>query len=876
MTPTSTISYRFDALRGLYLSESLAAEPQDGEACFSFDEAELLAILNQAKDLSHGSEELLEEISTPFHRLHLSPERANLLHPVKKLLHGNVLQLTVGGGAIARFLAECGCRVKAVEPNENLATLTRSRCRDIDVSVYVAGPELFPADIDYDVIVVIDSLVPEHISLEDYFRRLKGVLKPNGVLVAGINNKLAMLSLTQSPSEQKGWSATKASIEKILPAVGLPNFKLFFGFPGLEVTRLVVWPELQPPYPEGIEAILAAFDANRPPAGDRFPHKPFWKSILHGDLLPQLSNTFLAVASPAPLPVMHTDELLVIYSSFRRKHFARITKLSREGQDVTVSRIPLFPETPPPPKSPYLTRPHQEPYIEGKQYLSVLQEIVAREGWQVQEVVGWAKPWLDLLKTQASDQTFHEYISGFRRLLLLPTDYLDCIPSNIVVTHDRNLIPFDFEYEAIAPIPLNFVVFRGLFYAFSGVAVAPGCTDPKTTVLSLALQIMRACGIDLAESEIQSYLETEAALQHTIVGVAPEQVAEGLRSAALSVRRAYGPSSAERHSVTLELFWKQNGTDYSASQSQAATFAVEKGRQTVTLVIPPTAEPVHILRLDPFDQRGVFYIYSLRLFDSAAERVWSWDGNPASLRRTNDDLAFAEIPIGRSGVVACSVGDDPGFELPIAPELLLGIQRGGRLEVDIARPEPHEYVRLSRHVVDTQAYRDRITLLEGEKRSISAEVATRQQAYEAARQLDKEERERLSAKIAELEQDRARVEADHAELQRNFQEVGKQLSRLSAKTIQTDRVRDDFDAMNRELKEHWRSMQDQVKTLSGERDSLQKQIRIIDEMQREINQLRDSVNRLDMQFAALYQGRIWRTLVLLGSPVKALAKPFRK
>jgi GT2 family glycosyltransferase len=777
----SAISYQFDNLSGLYYSRNLEGKARESEILFSLDEAELLANLDQAKDLSHGSDELLKEISTPFRRFHLSPERANLLHPFEKILHGHVLQLAAGGGAVARFLAECGCRVRVVEPNENLATLTRSRCRDVDVSVYVAGQDLFPSDIDYDVVVAIDSTAAARLPVADYFGRVKGALKPDGVLIAGINNKLARQSLVGSPDEQNSWCVTQASLEKILLAIGLPNFRLFCAFPSFEVARLIVRPESASRYPAGLGAILAAYEAYQHTLGSRFLREPFWRSILENDLLPYLSNAFLAVASAVPLPVMDHGELLAIYSSFRRKHFARVTKISREGEQLTVSRSPLFPGTPPPSESLYVTRPHREPYFAGKQYLALLQPIVSREGWQLKEVSDWARPWLDLLRAHASDQTFRSYISGFRRLLLLPTDYLDCIPSNIVVNQDGTLIPFDFEYEAAAPIPLNFVVFRGLFYAFSTAAVATSSVAQGTTVLGLALQIMRACGIDLTEWEVQNYVETEASLQHTILGVPREQVAEGLRSTVISVGQAHVVSLTPEHPVTVELFWKHDGTDYTASQSQAAPFAVEKGRQILTLAIPALPVPVHRLRLDPFDRRGAFYIYSLRLFDSTGQRIWSWDGNPAGLRRLNNDFAFADIPGGNDGALVCSESDDPGFELPVSPEVLLNIQGGGRLEVDMAKPEQVPSIRLSRRILDMQVYGERIASLELENRALAAA---------------------------------------NAGLQGNLQDARNQLERLSAKTMQTERVRDDLAALNRELKEQLSSYGGSIASLSASVENL--------------------------------------------------------
>ena len=97
------------------------------------------------------------------------------------------------------------------------------------------------------------------------------------------------------------------------------------------------------------------------------------------------------------------------------------------------------------PKSPYGHRVMDECYISGELYSDELYRGANSPGWKLEEIARWAQPWLEYLRT-----CLHSDGSG---PALLPPEFLDCVPFNLVRRADGTLAPFDLEHIAEEPGP---------------------------------------------------------------------------------------------------------------------------------------------------------------------------------------------------------------------------------------------------------------------------------------------------------------------------------------------------------------------------------------------------------------------------------------
>ena len=119
----------------------------------------LLHLLQQAVDLSSGSDELDSHIVDWPTRYHLSHQRANLLRPIEVPEGARVLDVGAGAGVLSRYLGERSASVLALEGNMARAEVAAERCRDLDAVEVVCGSmEDLAAEERFDLITVVGVL----------------------------------------------------------------------------------------------------------------------------------------------------------------------------------------------------------------------------------------------------------------------------------------------------------------------------------------------------------------------------------------------------------------------------------------------------------------------------------------------------------------------------------------------------------------------------------------------------------------------------------------------------------------------------------------------------------------------------------------------
>jgi hypothetical protein len=869
------------------------------ELNLSAGEARVLTILGAVHDRSTGSEELMSTVEDAEASRHFSPARVNFLRPFSRILNGKILQVGAESGALARFLGDSGCGVDCLEGHNGKAVITAFRCKDVpNIMVYAAGQEFLTAARGYDAVVTtgsgLNSLFPSRrVSLEDSLKLLRNTLRTGGFILAAFENRLSLKSaahaLLKGMDEAHVFasSRSKHELEQAFRGAGFQEVMFYNLFPGYDFAQVVATPECARQHLPMLESILAAYTGHA-----RDVARSLWEAILENGLLSVLSNSFVVLASDSPLNLGREGDLLYIYSTLRRRHFAGENIVKSNGERLTVTRSSIFPEAAPPSGSLYRRRNYEEPYVVGIPYLAQLQEILSAGPWQPSDVSTWAEPWLKLLTSQATQESSGNFIGGLQEVSVVPNSFVDCIPSNIVVDDTGALHPFDFEYEAIAPIPLKFVVFRGLFYSFRAMVQIVSPPAPVAdTILELIREVFRTSGLPLNEQEMGKYIGLESELQETVVGVSKDGVGFEMRGARVDIlqqNQMVLPASAGQL-LTVQLFWKSSKADYSARDCVSVNLMTSAEKQIIHVPIPVMSARPERLRLDPTDRPGLFYIYSLRLLDAQGTRIWSWDEGSRSFSSVTNLQLLDQSEA--DGLAAYSESDDPQLELPLTPAILSKIEHGGSLEFEMAWASNSDYTMLIRSLraenreLIAAARATDVAALEADRERLEAQLTE----AKATESLSQKHIAMLEAETTNLRNENLHSQAERKRLQTQLAELTGDLNATRTKLTDLTHERGRLEGANWAMQFELRGWRQQVERLAHravetrqERETMQELNRQLQAQLRETKQLLDELDAkhrlddLEKSVKGIYQSRIWRTLVALSSPVEKLFRPRRK
>ena len=176
---------------------------------------------------------------------------------------------------------------------------------------------------------------------------------------------------------------------------------------------------------------------------------------------------------------------------------------------------------------------------------------------------------------------------------------------------------------------------------------------------------------------------------------------------ALSATALSEPAQAQAR-FTAQLYLGYAG-QYAEDCKLTATGVIGQAHQTLRIELPPHDTPLTRLRLDPADRPGFLHLYRITLRKSDGRLVWQWSSNtdPRSLltETPHSQIAWqAPMPAASSASLLLLAGDDPWFELPIAPDLLAtGTQHGANLEIELGWPMSADYLALSSTVGSLEA-----------------------------------------------------------------------------------------------------------------------------------------------------------------------------
>lgn len=689
--------------------------PESGENNFNYSdgdavEREILEIVLSAKDLSVGSSELRKHIHDWPTRYHFSPQRVDLMRPLKHLLKGDILEIGSGCGAITRYLAETGANITAVEGSAKRARITAARCRDMDnVSVYCDNFNDFKNEKKYDVVTLIGVLEYSNMFIDGAFapqkmlEKIQTFLKPDGVVIIAIENQLGLKYFAGAPEDHLNQPFAsienqykpngpvtfgKKALQKQLRETGFKQTDFLYPFPDYKLPQIIVTEEGSTTEEMNLSDLLRykIKYIQQTPYTSSFNESKTIPQIVENKLAGDLANSFLIVASLDNRKKIDTTQLAYTFSSLRKKEFCKMNSFVRRDKSVWVLRERTYPFVKP--NSAILKQELiDEKYIEGKLLSDGLASIVGEPGWTIEQIANWAKAWVHHLKARSVKQDENQ-------LPLLDGKYFDATPFNIIISEKNEEIikEFDLEWRINRELQIDYIVFRALYYSLLEITHfrAPEMYKSYSEICSKVVERL----FPKITVNVALYKKLEKEILTAIIGDLGSDCFED--SIGQDVKPAIQISQTEVntspftpvHDLLIQVFWGDNENTLSEEKSFIKQVFLKEAATSVSFQIVPEAHLMNILRLDLGASPGLANIHGISIKSPEGHPLWVWD--MLSLDR-KENVLLIQCHEEKNTLLHVSTSNDPKliFELDkILPELNqpfiveLSLSSVGRYQLD--------------------------------------------------------------------------------------------------------------------------------------------------------------------------------------------------
>ncbi len=418
-------------------------------------------------------------------RYHLSTERIAIVHAVEELLNkdGNVLELGAGTGAITWYLSEKFKKIDAIEGSEARASLIKERLKDKEnVNVYTADitavdyPEQY-----YDLVTLVGVLeyIPFYseeepeIAVNQFLKKLYSTLKEDGVLLIAIENKLGAKYFSGCKEDHNNVmfsgiidypfkspiTYSRYELEELLKNAGFDNVQFYHLLPDYKLPKLFVREssEFYDVFPSGIwRGNFEDYSGSR---AFLFSDPLFIENTLKSRTFFEFSNSFLVLASKSKEKNLKTKWLLRKYwNDYRaKKEFYHFVDVVSDG-NIRVLKKSMFSEENFYESDLIKFNLFDQNWIKGKSvYVKALKSLFASDNFNMFTDLN-RKLIEELIKQFGTNRKDEE---GF---LLVNGEAIDFTYWNLKEDNHGNWNFFDRKWTLKKEIPLDFILFRNLFY----------------------------------------------------------------------------------------------------------------------------------------------------------------------------------------------------------------------------------------------------------------------------------------------------------------------------------------------------------------------------------------------------------------------------
>lgn len=344
--------FRYDKESGVYLLDKPhTISYSDGLKAETY----ILDAIKNSKNISNGSEELVQHIKDWPSYYHLGAERLNILKTLDLYKDSKILELGSGCGAMTRYLGENFRFVDGIEGSFLRARIARERCRDLkNVRIFSTNFRHIQFEPIYDIVTSIGVLEYTPIYFADqkqnpkegvlsFLNLAKRALKKDGILIIAIENKIGIQYWSGCPEDHTGKifdgihgypngqgpiTFSKKEMETLLKSAGFSNISFYYCFPDYKFASTIIsdiGDEKNFYLHNWIETPF------RPCNGSRiytFHEGLALKTLSESGLLKEFANSFLIVASQGiPNVIRQPDWIVKRFTMRRRKELQCVTTL---------------------------------------------------------------------------------------------------------------------------------------------------------------------------------------------------------------------------------------------------------------------------------------------------------------------------------------------------------------------------------------------------------------------------------------------------------------------------------------------------------------------------------------------------------------------
>ena len=422
----------------------------------------------------------------------LSNLRHNLFnwYPFKK--EENLLEIGAGYGQLTSFFTQKLNRVVAIENTESKAEIISSRSKK--ANVIVSDFDKIELDEKFDYIVLCDifeyvkSFYESENPYEDYLEYLKSFLKPNGVILVGISNRLGLKYFAGFREEHTNQfftgidgyckvdtveTFTKSELIRVIENAGFDNYKFFYPYPDH------IFPEIinTDTFVNKIPYTKKAIYLNQ--RSDLFREDVLNQTFARDNMADYFANSFLVEIRNSNNEYV-TDSVEFVKVNAQRKPKFQTTTIIKS--DKTVCKLPISQESLPHIKKmfnasdgqfgkikylncDYINNHIKYEFLEGKSLENlIIESIFSNDKKQFFKIIEDYYEALFYKSYESNSYSSDNFISIFKKK---SKENFHCnVQSNIsldfsnIFIIDDEFVAIDYEWVFDFPIPIEYIFYR--------------------------------------------------------------------------------------------------------------------------------------------------------------------------------------------------------------------------------------------------------------------------------------------------------------------------------------------------------------------------------------------------------------------------------